>query len=167
MQGVMRSKKMKKMIEISLNGMKREVEVEPTDILLDVLRDRLGVKSPKFGCGRGDCGSCTIFMNGRSVRSCIILAVEADGADIQTLEGIPEEKLHNLQESFIKHSSFQCGFCTPGMVLSAVELLEKNPLPSEEEIKAALAGNLCRCTGYTPIIDAVVDASKRRQRRKT
>jgi len=158
---------MKKRIEFTLNGMKREVEVEPTDILLDVLRDGLGVKSPKFGCGRGDCGSCTVFMNGRSVRSCIILAVEADGADIQTLEGIPEEKVYYLQESFIEHSSFQCGFCTPGMVLSAVELLEKNPHPSEEEIKEALAGNLCRCTGYIPIIDAVVDASKRSQRRKT
>jgi len=154
-------KKVKKIIEFTLNGMKREIEVEPTDILLDVLRDRLGVKSPKYGCGRGDCGSCTIFLNGRSVRSCIILAVEADGTDIQTLEGIPEEKLHNLQESFIGHSSFQCGFCTPGMVLSTVELLEKNPHPSEEEVKESLAGNLCRCTGYTPIIDAVLDASKK------
>lgn len=154
-------KKMKKRIEFTLNGMKREIEVEPTDILLDVLRDRLGVKSPKYGCGRGDCGSCTIFLNGRSVRSCIILAVEADAADIQTLEGIPEEKLQHLQESFIGHSSFQCGFCTPGMVISAVELLEKTPHPLEEEVKESLAGNLCRCTGYTPIIDAVLDASKR------
>lgn len=153
---------MKKMIAFTLNGTKTEVEVEPTDILLDVLRDRLGVRSPKYGCGRGDCGSCTIFLNGKSVRSCIILAVEADGSEIQTLEGIPEEKLRDLQESFIAHSSFQCGFCTPGMVLSAVELLDKTPHPSEEAIKEALAGNLCRCTGYTPIIDAVVDASKKR-----
>ncbi len=152
---------MKKRIELNLNGMKRQIEVEPTDILLDVLRDRLGVKSPKFGCGRGDCGSCTVFLNGRTVRSCIILAIEADGADIQTLEGIPEEKLRNLQESFIEHSSFQCGFCTPGMILSAVELLEKNPHPSEEDVKESLAGNLCRCTGYTPIIDAVLVVSNK------
>ena len=153
---------MKKPITFTLNGIKTEVEVEPTDILLDVLRDRLGVRSPKYGCGRGDCGSCTIFLDGKSVRSCIILAVEADGSDIQTLEGIPGEKLRDLQDSFIAHSSFQCGFCTPGMVLSAVELLDKTPHPSVEEIKEALAGNLCRCTGYTPIIDAVADVSKKR-----
>ena len=147
-------------IELMLNGVKRQVDVEPNDVLLDVLREKLGVKSPKEGCGRGDCGTCTIFLNGRTVRSCLVLAVEADGGEIVTLEGISEHGPTKLQKSFVRHSSFQCGFCAPGMVLSATELLRKNPKPSREEIQEAVAGNLCRCTGYTPIIEAIEDAAK-------
>lgn len=151
---------MKKSITFTLNGELRNIEVEPTDILLDVLRDKLGLKSPKYGCGRGDCGTCTILLNGKSVRSCIMLAVEADGKTILTVEGLSKDKPSRLQESFISHSSFQCGFCAPGIVMTATELLEKNPHPTADEVKEAISGNLCRCTGYVPIIEAVLDAAK-------
>lgn len=146
-------------IELILNGVKRQVDVEPNDVLLDVLREKLGIKSPKVGCDRGDCGTCTIFFNGRTVRSCLVLAIEAHGGEIVTLEGISKDGPTKLQKSFVEHSSFQCGFCAPGMVLSATELLRKNPKPSRGEIQEAIAGNLCRCTGYTPIIEAIEDAS--------
>jgi len=146
-------------ISLKLNGDKRAVEVEPNDVLLDVLRDKLGVKSPKRGCDRGDCGTCTVFLNGRTVRSCLVLAVEADGAEIVTLEGISRDGPTKLQKAFVKRSSFQCGFCAPGIVLSATELLRKNPRPRRAEIQEAIAGNLCRCTGYTPIIEAIEDAA--------
>ncbi|HAM35676.1 MAG TPA: (2Fe-2S)-binding protein [Elusimicrobia bacterium] len=151
---------MKTAISLKLNGKQRSVEVEPNDVLLDVLREKLGVKSPKKGCDRGDCGTCTVFFNGRTVRSCLVLAIEADGGEIVTLEGVSNSGPTKLQKSFVKHSSFQCGFCAPGIVLSATELLRKNPKPRREEIKEALAGNLCRCTGYTPIIEAIEDAAK-------
>ena len=150
---------MKKMITFTINGELRSVEVEPNDILLHVLRDKLGVTSPKIGCERGDCGTCTILMNGKTVRSCLMLAVEADGQEITTVEGLSDDGLTPLQEAFIKHNSFQCGFCAPGMILAATELLEKNPHPTKEEVKEAIAGNLCRCTGYEPIIEAVLDVS--------
>ncbi len=150
---------MKTNITFNLNGEIRSVEVENTDILLDVLRDKLGVKSPKYGCGRGDCGTCTVLLNGKSVRSCIMLAIEVNGQEILTVEGISKDKLSPLQESFIKHNSFQCGFCASGIVITSTELLAKNSTPSKEEIKEAIAGNLCRCTGYLPIIDAIEDVS--------
>ncbi len=152
---------MKKKITFKLNGEMRSVEVEPNDILLEVLRGKLGVKTPKYACGRGDCGACTILLNGKSVRSCLIFAIEVDGAEIVTLEGLSKDGLTPLQESFIEHNSFQCGFCAPGMTLTATELLEKNPHPTEEEVKEAIAGNLCRCTGYVSIIEAILDASKK------
>ena len=148
---------MKKTITFSLNGDTRTLDVEPGEVLLDVLRDRLGIKSPKIGCDIGDCGTCTVMLNGRTVRSCLILAVEADGQKITTLEGLMKHDLTPLQKSFLEHNSFQCGFCTPGMIMSTTELLEKNPMPAKKDIKEALSGNLCRCTGYIPIIDAVVD----------
>ncbi len=148
-------------IELKLNGETRRVDVEPNDVLLDVLREKLGVKSPKVGCDRGDCGTCTIFFNGVTVRSCLVLAMEADGAEIVTLEGISKDGPTKLQQAFVKHSSFQCGFCAPGMVLSATELLQKNPHPAKEDIQEAIAGNLCRCTGYSPIIEAIADAAKK------
>lgn len=151
---------MKKTITLTVNGEVRAVDVEPNDILLDVLRDKLGVKSPKYGCGRGDCGTCTVLLDGKTVRSCLILAIEADGSEITTVEGLCRDGLTPLQESFIKHNSFQCGYCAPGMTLSATELLEKNPRPSREEVQEAIAGNLCRCTGYEPIIDAILDVSR-------
>ena len=150
------------MIEIKfiLNGDNRHIWIETNDILLDVLRDKLGVKSPKCGCDRGDCGSCTILLNGKSVRSCLIFAVETDGQEITTLEGLSKDKLTPLQEVMVKNNAFQCGYCAPGGILSSTELLNKNPHPDKEEIKEALSGNLCRCTGYTSIIDAVHTASK-------
>ncbi len=150
---------MTKRITLKLNQEARSVEVEPNDLLLDVLRDKLGVKSPKIGCERGDCGACTVLLDGRSVRTCLILAIEADGHDITTVEGLGRSGLTPLQQSFLEHGSFQCGFCAPGMVLAATELLGKNPRPTEAEVREAIAGNLCRCTGYKPIIDAVLAVS--------
>jgi carbon-monoxide dehydrogenase small subunit len=148
-------------IAFKLNGIQRRVEVEPNDVLVDVLRDRLGVKSPKVGCDRGDCGTCTVLLNGRTVRSCLVLAVEADGGEIVTLEGISKDGPTKLQKAFVERSAFQCGFCAPGMVLSATELLQNNPHPKRGDIQEAIAGNLCRCTGYSPIIEAIEAASKK------
>jgi aerobic carbon-monoxide dehydrogenase small subunit len=150
---------MKKTITLTLNGETRAVDVEPNDILLDVVRDKLGVKSPKYGCGRGDCGSCTVILDGKTVRSCLILAIEADGSEIVTVEGLCQDGLTPLQESFLKHNSFQCGYCAPGMTLSAAALLERKAKPSREEVQEAIAGNLCRCTGYTAIIDAILETA--------
>lgn len=149
---------MKEQISFKLNGRPVQIEVEPFEVLLEVLRNRLGVKSPKFGCGQGDCGTCTVILDGRTVRSCLVLAIEVDGHEIVTLEGVMAKgEITPLQKSFLERNSFQCGFCAPGMVLSATELLAKNPKPSAQEIKKALSGNLCRCTGYSSIIDAVTD----------
>lgn len=144
-----------------LNNELRSVEVQPNETLLDVLRDKLGVKSPKCGCDRGDCGACAVLIDGKSVRSCLVFAIEVEGQTVTTLEGISQPKLTKLQESFIEHNSFQCGYCAPGVIISATELLEKNPHPDLEEIKEALSGNLCRCTGYKPIFDAILDVTKR------
>ncbi|MEN8115308.1 MAG: (2Fe-2S)-binding protein [Actinomycetota bacterium] len=143
-------------LKLTINGEAWELDVDPADVLLDVLRERIGVKSPKIGCERGDCGSCTVLLDGRSVRSCLVLAVEADGHEITTVEGVGYEGLSHLQALFIENNSFQCGFCAPGIVLSATELLENNPNPTRHDVQEALAGNLCRCTGYEPIIDAVL-----------
>ncbi|MFH0953506.1 MAG: (2Fe-2S)-binding protein [Verrucomicrobiota bacterium] len=152
---------MNKQISLKLNGEKRSVDVEPSDILLDVLREKLGIKSPKVGCERGDCGVCTVLLDGKTVRSCLILAIEADGHEITTVEGLGKDGLTPLQKSFLKHNSFQCGFCAPGMVLAATELLEHNPHPAEEAIKEAVSGNLCRCTGYQQIIDAIAEVNRK------
>ncbi len=150
-----------KKISIKLNGETRYVHVEPNDVLLDVLRDKLGIKSPKSGCERGDCGACAVLLNGKSVRSCLVLAIETDGQEIITVEGLAKNGLTPLQESFIEHNSFQCGFCAPGMTISATELLMNNPNPTHEEIQEAIAGNLCRCTGYESIIEAVEKVAKK------
>ncbi|CAO81434.1 (2Fe-2S)-binding protein [Candidatus Cloacimonas acidaminovorans] len=147
---------MMKEISLILNNEPRNVQVENNEILLDVLRNKLGIKSPKCGCERGDCGACTVLLDGKAVRSCLILAVEAENHSITTLEGISREKLSALQKAFIEFNSFQCGYCAPGIILAVTELLEKNPHPSLEEIKESIAGNLCRCTGYTPIFDAIM-----------
>ena len=156
---------MTRRITFKLNGETRSVEVEPSDILLDVLREKLGVKSPKIGCERGDCGACTVLLDGKSVRTCLILAIEVDGCQITTVEGLSRAGLTPLQEAFLERGSFQCGFCAPGIVLSATELLGRNPHPSEAEVKEAIAGNLCRCTGYQPIIDAVLAVSSKPRRK--
>ena len=148
-------------IQFSLNGEKIDIAVEPNDVLLDVLRGRLGIKSPKVGCDRGDCGTCTVLMNGRSIRSCLALAVEADGTELVTLEGANTRKwTQKLQAKFHEKNAFQCGFCAPGVILSATELLENNPKPTNHEIKEAIAGNLCRCTGYEPIVEAIAETAK-------
>ncbi|KQC07918.1 MAG: (2Fe-2S)-binding protein [Candidatus Cloacimonas sp. SDB] len=144
-----------KQIKLNLNGEIRSVLVDPTETLLDVLRDKLGIKSPKCGCDRGDCGACNVLLNGRSVRSCLILAIETDGQEVVTVEGISQKGLSRVQETMINKNAFQCGFCAPGIIISATELLNNNPHPTLEEIKEALSGNLCRCTGYLPILEAV------------
>jgi carbon-monoxide dehydrogenase small subunit len=150
-------------INFKLNGQSYSLEVQPYEILLEMLRDRLGLKSPKCGCNRGDCGTCTVLLDGRTVRSCLVLAAEIDGAEITTIEGLMTDgKLTPLQESFLAKNSFQCGYCAPGVILSATELLKDNPRPSEREIKEALSGNLCRCTGYSSIIDAITDLTEGR-----
>jgi aerobic carbon-monoxide dehydrogenase small subunit len=147
-------------LRIIVNGERRTLDVAPADILLDVLRERIGTKSPKIGCERGDCGSCTVLLDGRSVRSCLILAVEADGHEVVTVEGIGADGLSELQRLFLEGNAFQCGFCAPGIILSATELLASNPRPTRAEVQEALAGNLCRCTGYEPIIQAVLAAGE-------
>lgn len=149
-----------KEISLILNYEPRTVMVAPNEILLDVLREKLGVKSPKCGCERGDCGACTVLLDGTCVRSCLVLAIEVDGHEITTVEGLSQDKLSVLQEAFIEFNSFQCGYCAPGIILAVTELLEKHPHPSLEEIKESIAGNLCRCTGYTPIFDAIMAVSK-------
>jgi carbon-monoxide dehydrogenase small subunit len=153
---------MKKGITFKLNGFDTTVEIEPNEKLLDVLRDKLGVKSPKYGCGRGECGACSVLLNGKSVRTCIIFAVEIDGQEIQTLEGIEKDGITDIQKSFLEHNSFQCGFCAPGVIVTTTELLRDNPDPTEEEVREALSGHLCRCTGYKSIVDAVLDVPKKK-----
>jgi carbon-monoxide dehydrogenase small subunit len=153
--------KMKTTITITVNGELRSVDVHATETLLSVLREKLGLKSPKCGCDRGDCGTCTVLLNGESVRSCLIFAVEADGQEVTTLEGLIEDPPTSLQQAFLDHSAFQCGFCAPGMIVTATELLRKNPQPTRHEVQEAIAGNLCRCTGYEPIIDAILDVAQR------
>ena len=159
---------MEKSISFLLNGEKRTVEGSPSEGLLGMLRDKIGVKSPKCGCDRGDCGTCSVMIDGRVVRSCLVLAIEVDGAALTTLEGLLENgDLNPLQKAFLNKNAFQCGFCAPGMIMSATELLKRNSQPTRDEIKEGLAGNLCRCTGYTPIIDAVLDlVSEQKKDRK-
>ncbi|MCX5908617.1 MAG: (2Fe-2S)-binding protein [Deltaproteobacteria bacterium] len=128
---------------------------------LDVIRKDLGLTGTKKGCGSGDCGSCTVILDGRAVNSCLILAVEVDGGEVLTIEGLRQgEKLHPLQEAFIQHGAIQCGFCSPGMILSAKALLDQCPNPTEEHVKMAISGNLCRCTGYTKIIEAILSVAR-------
>jgi aerobic-type carbon monoxide dehydrogenase small subunit (CoxS/CutS family) len=150
-----------KEISIRLNGEFRRVAVAPNETLLDVLRGKLGAKTPKEGCGRGDCGACTVLLDGKAVRSCLILAIEVEGQSVTTLEGVGKKGPTALQKAFIKSNAFQCGFCAPGVVLSASALLVENPQPTEHEVREALAGNLCRCTGYEPIVETVMAVAKK------
>ncbi|OIQ60893.1 nicotinate dehydrogenase small FeS subunit [Moorella thermoacetica] len=147
--------------KLKVNGREYRVEA-PADItLLDLLREYLGLTGTKEGCGKGECGACTVLLDGQAVNSCLIPAAKAEGAEVLTIEGLaaPDGKLHPLQEAFITGGAVQCGFCTPGMILSAKALLDSNPRPCREEIKVALSGNLCRCTGYAKIIAAVEKAA--------
>jgi carbon-monoxide dehydrogenase small subunit len=147
---------MRHTVEMSVNGAPWAVDVEAAEVLLDVLREKVGVKSPKIGCERGDCGACTVLMDGMSVRACLVLAVEAEGVEITTLEGLNDDGLSALQLKLVEMSSFQCGFCAPGIVLAVHELMEQDPNPNREDVEEAISGNLCRCTGYEPIVDAVM-----------
>jgi carbon-monoxide dehydrogenase small subunit len=142
-------------INISVNGEEYYLEVKPNRVLLDVLREDLGLTGTKKGCGLGKCGACTVLLNGRPVHSCLILAPHADGKEITTIEGIAGEEPHPLQAAFVEKGAVQCGFCTPGMINAAKALLDTNPDPDEAEIKLAIAGNLCRCTGYNQIVSAI------------
>jgi aerobic carbon-monoxide dehydrogenase small subunit len=151
------------MLEITfqLNGKPISLEVRSDDTALFILRDRLGLTGTKEGCGIGECGACTILVNGLAVDSCLMLAAQLDGSEIETVEGLAvSEKLHPLQEKFLSHGAVQCGFCTPGMLMSAKSLLDGNPEPHKEDIVEALSGNLCRCTGYVQIVEAVEDAAR-------
>jgi carbon-monoxide dehydrogenase small subunit len=146
-------------ISVTVNGEPWLLTVEPNDVLLETLRSKVGVKSPKIGCERGDCGSCTVLLDGHTVRSCLVLSVEVDGGEVGTIEGLNDEGLTQLQQFFVDLNSFQCGFCAPGIVLAAAELLEEKPEPTRADVQEAIGGNLCRCTGYDPIIDAVLAAA--------
>jgi len=148
-------------IEITVNGHSYELEVEPRRTLLEILREDLELTGTKEGCGLGECGTCTVLLNGKSVKSCITLAIQADGGEVQTIEGMEtaEGELHPIQSAFIQNGAVQCGFCTPGMILSAKALLEENLGPSEQDVREAIAGNICRCTGYEKIVKAILGAA--------
>ena len=148
-------------VTAKVNGDETEFLCDPRETLLDVLRDRLNLTGTKEGCGTGDCGACTVTIDDRLVCSCLVLGVEASGKSIETIEGMAEgDTLHPLQKKFVEHAALQCGICTPGILVAAKNLLEKNPDPNEEQVRYWLAGNLCRCTGYDKIIRAVLDAAK-------
>lgn len=153
---------MKQPLTLSVNGQEYQTFVEPCKLLLDVLRDELELTGTKEGCNTGSCGACTVLIDGKAVKSCLILAHQVEGREIFTVEGLADkDRLHPLQEAFHEHFAVQCGFCTPGMLLSAKALLDENPNPTEEEVRAALEGNLCRCTGYVKIVEAVLAASSK------
>ncbi len=147
---------MKKIIRLTINSKKYEIAVEPNLTLADLLRYEIGLSGTKKGCDTGDCGACTVILDNKTVNSCLVLAIQADGADIETIEGLENENgLHPLQDAFVEKGAIQCGFCTPGMILSAKNLLDKNSNPSDEDIRKSISGNLCRCTGYHKIINAI------------
>jgi carbon-monoxide dehydrogenase small subunit len=148
-------------VTTTVNGDRLDFVCEPDETLLDCLRDRLGLTGAKEGCGTGDCGACSIILDGRLVCSCLVLGVEAENREIETVEGLARgDELHPLQRKFLEHAALQCGICTPGFLMAAKALLDRNPSPTEEEIRFGLAGNLCRCTGYDKIVRAVQDAAK-------
>ena len=151
-------------ITVTVNGKTYEREVEPRLLLVQFIRETLSLTGTHIGCDTTYCGACTLLLNGDPVKSCTVLAVQADGGEVRTVEGLEKDgKLHPLQEAFSVHHGLQCGFCTPGMLMSAVYLLENNPNPTETDIKKSIQGNLCRCTGYKNIFDAIADAAKQQQ----
>ena len=148
-------------LSFTINGRKEQVSIPPHRTLLEMLREDLQLTGTKEGCGHGECGACTVILDGKTVNSCLVLAAEADGQDILTIEGLETgDKVHLIQQAFIDESGMQCGFCTPGVILSAKALLDANPAPTREEIKEALVGNFCRCTGYTKILESVEAAAE-------
>jgi carbon-monoxide dehydrogenase small subunit len=151
---------------MKVNGDEYTLEVETHRTLLEVIRDDLGLTGTKLGCGGGECGACTVILNGKAVKSCLMLAFDADGKEILTIEGLAREgELHPLQRAFVEHGAIQCGFCTSGMIMASKALLDENPHPSEQHIKDALAGNLCRCTGYVKILEAVSSVPRSMEKR--
>lgn len=153
---------MTRVIQLNVNGEICDVSVKPNETLLDVIRDRLELTGTKKGCDTGQCGSCTVLLEGKPINSCLVLAVEAHGKDILTVEGLAKNgQFHPLQEAFVQEGAVQCGYCTPGMLLSAKALLDDNPNPTEEKVKEAIAGNLCRCTGYVKIVKAILTAAQK------
>ena len=152
---------MERQIKFTLNGESITVKVSPNRLLLDLLREDLGKMGTKFACGYGECGACTVILDGKAVNSCLMLAVEVDGCEVVTVEGLSKNgELSDLQQSFVEHGAVQCGFCTPGMLMSAEALLMDIPNPTKEDIKLAIAGNLCRCTGYVKIVEAIGSCTK-------
>ena len=150
------------LLAMKLNGESVEISVEPSAMLVDVLRNQLNLTGTKEACGKGECGACTVLLDGLAVSSCITPAMKAMNKEVITIEGLGNPgKLHPIQEAFIEHGAIQCGFCTPGMVLSAKALLDKNPNPTEEEVRVGLSGNLCRCTGYVKIVESVLAAAEK------
>lgn len=148
-------------IKLNVNDKDYEVEVKPHWTLLQVIRDQLGLTGTKYGCGTGECGACTVLIDGKPMTSCLVLAASAEGRKIVTIEGISgDDTLHPLQQAFIEEGAIQCGYCTPGMILTALAFLRRNPHPTEEEVRRAIDGNLCRCTGYVKIVRAILKASK-------
>jgi carbon-monoxide dehydrogenase small subunit len=149
-------------VQVTVNGLAYELKIEPRRTLLELIREDLELTGTKDGCGVGECGTCTVLLNGKAVKSCITLAVQANGSEVTTIEGLetPSGVLHPIQQAFINCAAIQCGFCTPGMVLSAKALLNENPTPTELEVRQAIAGNLCRCTGYQKIVKAILAAAK-------
>lgn len=144
-----------------INNKKFKLTIPPNQTLLDLLRDELGLTGTKRGCEVGECGACTVLINGEAVNSCLVLAPQIDGKEVLTVEGLAKDgKLHPLQESFMDHDAVHCGYCTPGMLMSAEQLLKENPNPTEEEIRTAISGNLCRCSGYVQIVDAIEEVQK-------
>jgi carbon-monoxide dehydrogenase small subunit len=153
----------KKIIHMAVNNQDRNIEVRPNELLADVLRERLGLTGTKTGCEAGECGACTVLINGKPALSCLTLAIECDGKEILTIEGIGDAvkgKLHPLQKAFVEHYGVQCGFCTPAMILTAKSLLDNNPNPNENEIREAINGVICRCTGYVQIIESIQTAAE-------
>ncbi len=148
-------------VDLKVNGVNYQVKIPPWRTLVEALRETLGLTGTKKSCNEGECGACTVILDGRPVTSCLVLAIDAEGKDIRTIEGLSEdETFHPVQESFLKHGAIQCGFCTPGMVMSAKALLDENPNPSLMEARKAISGNLCRCTGYQHIINSILATSK-------
>jgi carbon-monoxide dehydrogenase small subunit len=148
-------------VRLTVNGQSQAVEVEPRLLLVHLLRDTLGLTGTHVGCDTTNCGACTVHLDGEAVKSCTVLAVQADGAEVKTIEGMADgDKLHPLQEAFWNDHGLQCGYCTPGMIMAAADLLQRNPDPTEEDVRHGLEGNLCRCTGYHNIVRAVLDAAK-------
>ncbi len=155
---------MKSFIQLTINGQPVEAAVEANRTLLQFLREDLGLTGTKHGCGLGDCGACTVILDGQPVNSCLVLAIQANGKEVLTIEGLAENgKLHPIQQAFVDKGAIQCGFCTPGMILSAKALLDSNPKPTEEDIRMAISGNLCRCTGYQKIVEAIGEAAEKIQ----
>ena len=151
----------RKKISFILNGKSQELNIQPWRTLLEIIREDLQLTGTKEGCGEGECGSCTVMMGDKTVNSCLVPAVEADNMEITTIEGLADgDNLDPIQEAFVSYAGMQCGFCTPGMIMSAKELLESNPKPNEEEIREGIAGNFCRCTGYTKIIESISAAAE-------